>query len=89
MSKPLYRSLLEELEDYIPPTTFPVRLRTHGERVFASIKKLMIDIEKNCDKEMADELKKRFINAARTNDFKKFERGVDKLQDNLKVKPNE
>lgn len=80
------RSILQELEDYIPPTTYPMRLRTHGERVFSGIKKLMIDIEKNCEKEMADDLKKRFFNAARTNDFKKFERGVNKLQDELRAK---
>jgi len=89
MSDKKPHSLLQELESYIPPRAYPVRLRTHGERVFTAVKKLMIDIENNCDKEMADELKKRFFNATRTNDFRKFERGVDKLEEQTKVKQDE
>jgi hypothetical protein len=82
-------SLLQELENYVPPKSYPVRLRTHGERVFTAVKKLMIDIEQNCDKETADDLKKRFFNSIKSNNFRKFDLGVDKLEEKTKGKKDE
>lgn len=80
------RSLLQELQDYVPPKTYPIRLRTNGERIFSAINKLMNDIDQSCDEEMAKELKKRFFNAAKTEDFRKFERGIDKLEAKIRGK---
>lgn len=79
MNKPRI-SLLQEIENYVPPATYPMRLQTQAEHVFSAIKKLMISIERNCDDDTAQDLKKRFFNAAKSNDFRKFERGLEQLK---------
>lgn len=62
-----------------PPTDGPAELESQGRHAFAAVRNLIDRIEKTCSEADAEDLIKRFFNSAKTNDFRKFKRGIRKL----------
>lgn len=75
------KSLLQELEEFVPPKLVPDRLDTQGRHAFAAVQKLFKQIDDNCTEEEAADLKKRFGNAIKPEmDYRKFNRGIEALR---------
>jgi hypothetical protein len=73
-------SLLEEIQG-LSPKKDPLRvLEVRGANAFSSVIKLFDYIQKEFDEETANDLVKRFLNAAKTNDYRKFQRGLNKVK---------
>lgn len=68
-----------------PPDEAPAELESQGRHAFAAVRNLIERIEKTCSEADAEDLIKRFFNSAKTNDFRKFRRGIRKLNE----KPND
>ncbi len=75
-------SLLKTLMESSPPTEAPAELESQGRHAFAAVRNLIERIEKTCSEADAEDLIKRFFNSAKTNDFRKFKRGIRKLTEN-------
>lgn len=73
-------NMLMEIDSLSRKTDLPTSLETRGSNAFAAVRKLIQLIESNCDKDVSDDLIKRFFNAARTDDWRKFQRGVNKIR---------
>lgn len=57
----------------------PSELEAQGRHAFSAVRNLIERIEKNCTEADAEDLIKRFFNSAKTDDFRKFKRGIRKL----------
>lgn len=78
-------SLLKTLLESSPPSDTPSEIEAQGRHAFSAVRNLIDRIEKNCSEADAEDLVKRFFNSAKTNDFRKFKRGIRKLNE----KPDE
>lgn len=72
-------SLLKTLMESAPPTEAPAELEAQGRHAFAAVRNLIDRIKEVCSEEEAEDLIKRFFNAAKSNDLRKFRRGIRKL----------
>ncbi len=79
-----FRSIVDELCDYIPNRDREHFIESRVVQVIASFTNLRKLIEENYDSETADDLCKRLVNAARTGDDRKVTR---KLREIKKEKP--
>ena len=62
-----------------PPTEAPAELESQGRHAFAAVRNLIDRIKEVCTEEEAEDLIKRFFNATKSDDFRKFRRGIRKL----------
>ncbi len=74
-------SLLKEIKAFRPYQDVPNELDIQGRHVFAAVRRLINRIEKECDEEVAADLVKRLLNAIKTDDYKKYERGINRLKE--------
>lgn len=72
-------SLLKTLMESSPPTEAPAELELQGRHAFAAVRHLIDRIKEVCTEEEAEDLIKRFFNAAKSDDFRKFRRGIRRL----------
>lgn len=76
------RSILEELNTLGHRRNTESLIETRGTNIIESAVNLISLIRQQYSLEEAAELERRFLNAVRTNDTKKFVRGVKKIQEN-------
>jgi len=72
-------SILKQLLESAPPTETSSELESQGRHAFAAVRNLIDKIEKVCTEEEAEDLIKRFFNASKSDDFRKFRRGIQKM----------
>lgn len=74
-----FNSILREIESLAPKRGKNGFVLEKGNHAYEAVRKLFELIEQEYDAETAADLMKRFINAARTADFRKFKRGIDRI----------
>lgn len=73
-------NILREIELLAPKNGKHEFIVEKSEHAYEAVRKLFDLIESEYSDEDAEDLMKRFINAARTRDFKKFKRGIDRIK---------
>jgi hypothetical protein len=87
------RSILDAINDTIPEKDKMLVTENRGSHAMASAINFIHFLQENYSKEESDELIKRFVNAVRTDDPKKFYRGLTHLKETTEnkekdLKPN-
>jgi hypothetical protein len=75
------RSILDELQSYLPSDNKDIIIENRANHILQSAINLMTQIEKNYSKEDAEELEKKFYSAIKNRDVKRFERVIKKIVD--------
>jgi hypothetical protein len=75
------RSILDEISRVVPSTDINSIVETRANHVITSAINITKMIYESYDEAVADDLVKRFINSIKTQDFRKFERGIKKLNE--------
>ncbi len=75
-----FRSIVEELSDYVPNRDREHFIESRAIQVIASFRNLQKLIAESYDSETADDLFKRLVNAARTGDEKKMTRKLKEIK---------
>jgi len=75
------RSILQELSDISISRNKDYVIESRGTNLIESAINLLSLIHDNYDYETSTDLEKRFINAIRTGDAKKFKRGIKKVME--------
>jgi hypothetical protein len=75
------RSILDEISRVVPSTDINSIVETRANHVITSAINITKMIYESYDETVADDLVKRFINSIKTQDFRKFERGIKKLNE--------
>lgn len=83
-----FKSIVDELCDYVPHNSRDHFIETRAQQVIASFTNLKTLIESNYDAETADELFRRLINAAKSGDERKFTRKVRELRESKAKEKN-
>jgi hypothetical protein len=83
------RSILEELSSLGNSRSRELLIENRGANIIESSINLMNLIREQFNEEEAGELERRFINAIRTGDTRKFKRGVHKIQEARKNTKND
>ena len=83
------RSILEELNSLGTKRNTELLVENRGQSIIESAVNLMTLIREQFNEEEAGELERRFINAIRTGDPRKFKRGVHKIQEARKNSKND
>lgn len=78
------RSLFEELDQVIPNQNKFRLVESKGDHIVASAVNFLRLLRENFSEEEALALEKRFFSAIRNEDFRRFERGIKKLQEGKK-----
>jgi len=79
------RSILEELSSLGHSRNTELLIENRGQNIIESAVNLLSLVKKNFNEEEAGELERRFLNAIRTGDPRKFKRGVHKIQEARRV----
>lgn len=72
--------MLREISQIAPKKERDTFIEEKASHAYEATRKLFVLIEENYDEETAAELMKRFMNAVRTNDYRKFKRGIIKVK---------
>jgi len=83
------RSILEELNSLGNSRNTELLIENRGANIIESAINLMALIKQQFNEEESAELERRFLNAIRTADARKFKRGVLKIQETRKTPPLE
>lgn len=75
-----FRSLLDELVDYVPYENREQFIATRAQQVVASFENLRNLINESYEPELAEELTKRLLNAAKSGDDRKFVKKIDEVK---------
>ena len=75
------RSILEEISRVVPSTDINSIVEARANHVITSAINITKMIYESYDEEVADDLVKRFVNSIKTQDLRKFERGIKKLNE--------
>jgi hypothetical protein len=75
------RSILEELNSLGTRRSTELLIENRGQSIIESAVNLLTLIREQFSEEEAGELERRFLNAIRTGDSRKFKRGVHKVQE--------
>ena len=75
------RSILEEISQVVPTVDVNNVVETRASHVITSAINLTKMIYESYDESVADDLIKRFVNSIKTQDPRKFERGIKKLNE--------
>ena len=73
-------SILDELDTLVPRKDRDMFIESRAQQVIASAVNLFVLLEENYDETMADELKRRLINAIKSGDEMKFRRKIQQLK---------
>lgn len=79
------RSILEELSSLGHSRNNELLIETRGQNIIESAVNLLSLVKEHFNEEESAELERRFLNAIRTGDPRKFKRGVQKVQEARKV----
>lgn len=82
------RSILEELSSLGQARNRELLIENRGTSIIESAANLLNLIKQQFNEEEAGELERRFLNAIRTGDTKKFSRGVHKVLESRKQSKN-
>lgn len=74
------RSILEEINSMSPKRDKKQIIESNGNQVIVTAINLIKLINESFDEEVANDLTKRLINSIRTQDPKKFARGITKVE---------
>lgn len=77
---PKFQSLLTGLTDYVPYQNRDLFIEARAQQVLASIENLKKLIDETYEPELAEELTKRLLNAAKSGDEKKFTRKITEIR---------
>lgn len=75
------RSILDEISRVVPSTDINSIVETRANHVITSAINITKMIYESYDETVADDLVKRFVNSIKTQDLRKFERGIKKLNE--------
>lgn len=75
------RSLIEELDRFIPQRDKHLIIESRASNVLASVINLLSYISENYSEEEADELEKRFMSSIRNKDPNRFIRKIREIKD--------
>lgn len=78
--EPKFRSIVDELNAYIPPKNKDVFIEGKAQQVIASARNLIALVESNYPPEIAEDLTKRLLSAIKNNDSEKFCRKVRQVR---------
>jgi hypothetical protein len=81
------RSILEELNSLGNTRNTELLIENRGANIIESAINLLSLVREQFNEEEAGELERRFLNAIRTGDPRKFKRGVHKIQEGRKATP--
>jgi hypothetical protein len=73
------RSILQELNDLGSSRNSDYIIEQRGANIVESATNLLTLIEQSYDAETAGEIERRFINAIKSGDVRKFKRGIQKI----------
>lgn len=76
------RSILQELNDLGSSRNSDYIIEQRGANIIESATNLLSLISQTYDSETAGEIERRFINAIKSGDVKKFKRGITKVIEN-------
>lgn len=79
------RSILEELSTLGNRRNAELLIENRGQNIIESAINLLSLVKEQFSEEEAGELERRFLNAIRTGDPRKFARGVHKVQESRKI----
>ena len=79
------RSILEELSSLGQSRSNELLIESRGSNIIESAVNLLTLVKQQFNEEEAQELERRFLNAIRTGDPRKFKRGVHKIQEARKA----
>ena len=82
------RSILEELSSLGNSRNNELLIENRGANIIESAINLLALVKQQFNEEEAGELERRFLNAIRTGDPRKFKRGVHKIQESRKSTRN-
>jgi hypothetical protein len=82
------RSILEELSSIGNKRNNELLIENRGSNIIQSAINLLSLVRENFSPEESDELERRFLNAIRTGDPRKFKRGIIKIQEARKSQTN-
>lgn len=86
MVKRQTRSILEEISRIDLKRDKEHFIESKATNLISGIENLMCLINETYDEQVASDLNKRLLNAIRTNDPKKFQRGIKKLHESRRSK---
>lgn len=75
------RSILEELSSLGHSRNMELLIENRGQNIIDSAVNLLSLVKQQFNEDEAAELERRFLNAIRTGDPRKFKRGVHKIQE--------
>lgn len=75
------RSILDEISRVVPSNDINSIVETRANHVITSAINITKMIYESYDETVADDLVKRFVNSIKTQDLRKFERGIKKLNE--------
>lgn len=78
------RSILQELNDLGSSRNSDYIIEQRGANIVESATNLLSLIEQSYDAETAGEIERRFINAIKSGDVRKFKRGIQKIIESKK-----
>jgi hypothetical protein len=79
------RSILEELNSLGNARNTELLIENRGANIIESAINLLTLVKQQFNEEEAGEIERRFLNAIRTGDPRKFKRGVHKIQESRKA----
>lgn len=79
------RSILEELSSLGHSRNTELLIENRGQNIIESAINLLALVKQQFNEEEASELERRFLNAVRTGDPRKFTKGVHKIQEARKI----
>ena len=82
------RSILEELNSLGNSRSAELLIENRGQNIIDSAVNLLSLVREQFNEEESAELERRFLNAIRTGDPRKFKRGVQKVQEARKATKN-
>lgn len=79
-----FRSIVDELNAYVPDRNKEVFIEGRAEQVIASARNLIKLVETNYSPEIAEDLTKRLLSAIKNNDSEKFCRKIRQIRESKK-----
>lgn len=80
-----FRSIIDELLDYVPQNNRDIFIEGKGQQIIASSINLINLIKETYDEETASDLSKRFVRAILSEDKEKFTRKIRQLRESRKA----
>lgn len=78
MSDSRFPSIFARIETTLPTQSAPIQIESQAKNSFSAVKKLFERLEQHCTEEDYEDLRKRFLNALKSNDYRKFDRGFQR-----------